>query len=54
MSALCVGFVSCDNKPQPVRVSAIELTENDLTLEVGKKQTLTATILPMDAENKTI
>ncbi|MDR2968836.1 MAG: Ig-like domain-containing protein, partial [Tannerellaceae bacterium] len=32
----------------------IELQATTLTLEVGVKQTLTATILPSDAENKTI
>jgi hypothetical protein len=54
MSALCTGFVSCDSKPQPVRVSAIEFTENDLTLEIGEKQTITANVFPADAENKAV
>jgi hypothetical protein len=54
MSALCAGFVSCESKPQPVRVSTIELQATTLTLEVGERQTLTAIVLPTDAENKTV
>lgn len=67
ISALYVIFVSCDEKsqtvdekpplvdekPQTVQVSNIELAAT-LSLEVGEKQTLTATILPADAENRTV
>ncbi|MDR2968476.1 MAG: Ig-like domain-containing protein [Tannerellaceae bacterium] len=53
-SALCATLVSCDSKPQPMRVSTIKLQATTLTLEVGEKRILTATVLPMNAENKAV
>ena len=37
-----------------VHVTGVELNKNELTLRVGKSEKLTATVLPADAEDKTV
>lgn len=56
---ISILFTGCNDlkqdkqQPQPVQVSNVELAAT-LSLEVGEKQTLTATVLPADAENRTV
>ena len=49
-TATCTVKVS----PAPVAANGVTLTPNKATLNVGKKQTLTATVLPADATNKNV
>lgn len=39
---------------EPTKVSSIELSETEATMEVGEELTLTASILPDDANNKSV
>ena len=53
--AAAVLFTSCDPKePQIIEVESIKLSENALVLEVGQSQTLTANVLPADADDKSV
>ena len=50
-------FAACggsDDAPTSVPVSGIKLDKSSLSLEIGEKATLTATIAPSDATNKSI
>ena len=50
-------FAACgggDDAPTTVPVSGIKLDKSSLSLEIGEKATLTATIAPSDATNKSI
>ncbi|MBR6157467.1 MAG: DUF4214 domain-containing protein [Lachnospiraceae bacterium] len=38
--------------PETVKVTGVQLSKTELTLRVGKSETLTATVLPEDAEDK--
>ena len=49
-TATCTVKVS----PAPVAANGVTLTPDKTTLNVGEKQTLTATVLPADATNKTV
>ena len=58
------GLVACDNNENPnengnngtqtVAVESVTLNKTELTLEVGGEETLTATVTPNNATNKTI
>ena len=58
------GLVACDNNENPnengnngtqtVAVESVTLNKTELTLEVGGEETLTATVAPNNATNKTI
>lgn len=58
------GLVACDNNENPnengnngtqtVAVESVTLNKTELTLEVGDEETLTATVAPNNATNKTI
>lgn len=51
--ALALASCSKDD-PAPVEVGEIKLNKTTLTLAVGEEQPLTATVLPDNAENKTV
>gem|GEM_PF-2881743 len=40
--------------PQTIHVTGVELNKTELTLRVGKSETLIATVLPEDAEDKSV
>ena len=50
--AFCVVTVENNPVDQMINVSHVTLNESNLTLTVGESQTLTATILPVDATNQ--
>ena len=56
--ALSLCFAACaddsDDLQQLVEVTDVTLDESSLTLKVGGKQTLTATVLPANASNKEV
>lgn len=60
--ALCcaVGFAACGGEQQPsddkttVAVSSVKLNKNTLELKVGESETLTATVSPDNAADKTV
>ena len=47
------GYIGAVNQG-PVSVKSVSLSETELTLNVGEKHTLTATVLPANAENKAV
>jgi hypothetical protein len=53
-----VAISSCDkdkeDKKDPVEVTGVTLNKAELTLNVGSSETLTATVEPDDADNKTV
>ena len=51
--ALALASCSKDD-PAPVEVGEVKLNKTTLTLAVGEEQPLTATVLPDNAENKTV
>ncbi|MDR2886472.1 MAG: Ig-like domain-containing protein [Bacteroidales bacterium] len=57
-TALMIAMVACmsckKDNDEPVRVSGVNLNQTSLTLEAGANATLTATVLPANAENKTV
>ncbi len=56
MLLLCVTIVltSCEKDDAPVSVSGIALNEETLMLKIGDKETLTAAIVPDDADDKAV
>ena len=49
------GTLTVTDEPKnPVVVEGVELDETELTLKVGEKETLTATVSPTDADNKAV
>ena len=42
------------NNPMVIEVTSIRLSQTDLTLQIGDSQTLTATVSPENATNKTV
>lgn len=49
------GLVACNNgEEQTVAVESVTLNKTELTLEVGGEETLTATVTPDDATDKTV
>ncbi|MDR2287162.1 MAG: Ig-like domain-containing protein [Prevotellaceae bacterium] len=50
-----VAISSCKNdEKDPVEVTGVTLNKTELTLNVGSSETLTATVMPNDADNKTV
>ena len=50
-----LAFASCSkDDPAPVEVGEVKLNKTTLTLAVGEEQPFTATVLPDNAENKTV
>ncbi len=41
-----------DQKPEPVNVTAVSLDKTNITIKKGQEETLTATILPANADNR--
>ena len=54
VALLCVACGGGDDAPTTVPVSGIKLDKSALSLEIGEKATVTATIAPADATNKSI
>lgn len=52
LTATCA--VTVTEPTPPVAVTGVEITPTEVSVEVGKTTTLTATVLPEDADNKTI
>ncbi|MBR4444650.1 MAG: Ig-like domain-containing protein [Solobacterium sp.] len=46
--------VTVTKKEEPVYVSSVTLNKKELTLKAGKSETLTATVLPENAEDKSV
>ncbi|MBR6038379.1 MAG: Ig domain-containing protein, partial [Candidatus Methanomethylophilaceae archaeon] len=52
-SATCKVIVSAaPEPPEPVKVTGVKLSANDVALKVGDSMTLTAVVIPDDATNK--
>ena len=52
---LCIAMMSCqkeNNESGGVSVTGVTLNKTTLTLEVGSKETLEATVIPSEADNK--
>lgn len=50
----CTVTYSAGSSSDPVAVTGVSLDEDAIALEVGEKQTLTATVSPNDATNKSV
>ena len=50
---ICAGYLD-DDPIETVNVTGVSLNKNDLTLEAGKSETLTATVSPNNATNKKV
>ena len=46
--------IGCTEEPAPIAVTSVTLDSTSMSLEEGDSQTLTATISPSNAENKTV
>jgi len=49
-----VAFNACEKPKDPVKVTGVSLSKPTLSMEVGDEETLTATVVPNDAEDKAI
>ncbi len=49
-----IELVSCEKPPQEIVISSISLNQTSASLKVGETVTLTATVKPDDATNKTV
>ena len=54
LAALAVLFYSCTPVPMDVAVDGITLSETEITVLVGEEETLSATVTPSDATDKTV
>ena len=55
LAVACVfGFTACGGEQDLVSVTGIILNKTELTLEFGSEETLTATVLPENATDKTV
>ena len=54
LAALAMVFVSCKKKEDIVVPSSVTLERQELTLTIGTEQTLTATVEPANAANKSL
>ncbi len=49
------GLVACNNgEEQTVAVESVTLNKTTLTMDIGDEETLTATVAPNNATNKTV
>ena len=53
MACMC-GLVACNGEEQTTAVESVTLNKTELTLEVGGEETLTVTVAPDDATDKTV
>lgn len=51
---LFLALLSCQGQKQPVEAEKIVLSDNAITLVAGEQKSVTATVLPEDAEDKTV
>lgn len=51
---LALGVISCQGQKQPIEAEEIVLSDKEITLVAGETKTITATVLPENAEDKTI
>ena len=49
-----VVFVACKQEPKSIQVASLMLNKTSVVIEAGNSITLTATVLPEDASDKTI
>ena len=49
-----IELVSCEKPPQEIVISSISLNQTSASLKVGETVTLTATVKPDDATDKTV
>lgn len=54
MLLLGLSIVGCQKEPEPIKVSAVVLNSTSLSLIEGETATLSATVTPSNAENKTV
>ena len=54
MALLATGCDNGSSEPEPVAVESVTLNATTLTLEPGKTRTLTATVLPENADDRTV
>ncbi len=52
--ACMFGLVACNDEERTTAVESVTLNKTELTLEVGDEETLTATVAPDDAMDKTV
>ena len=53
-AAFAIVLAGCKvvSEPEPIAVQSVTLNETSLTLEYGETRTLTATVLPWNADNR--
>ena len=52
---MMICIVSCSKQePQPIEATGVSLSKTTLTMEIGNMETLTATVSPNNAANKTV
>ncbi|MDE7291612.1 MAG: leucine-rich repeat protein [Treponemataceae bacterium] len=58
LAACAIALAGCkivsDPEPDPIAVQSVTLNETSLTLEYGETRTLTATVLPLNADNRRV
>ena len=58
LAACAIALAGCkivsDPEPEPIAVQSVTLNETALTLEYGETRTLTATVLPLNADNRRV
>ena len=47
-------FVACEQEKEPISVTGVTISQTTLELTEGDTQTLTAEVLPSNADNKTV
>ena len=52
--ACMFGLVACNGEEQTTAVESVTLNKTELTLELGDEETLTVTVAPDDATDKTV
>lgn len=54
LAAFAIALAGCKivSEPEPIAVQSVMLNETSLTLEYGETRTLTATVLPWNADNR--
>lgn len=56
LAACAIALAGCKivSEPEPIAVQSVTLNETSLTLEYGETRTLTATVLPLNADNRRV